>query len=1099
MKLRLVDSPEPLTEAADGGKEVILADSDASRQLARILRRYLERKIPGRTVLISGHRGSGKTTLVRKVVQEVREELRQRTNRRPLLVLLHGPDLLPNRVLLPRPGASRPETGPEDRQRVLKRITAGLYRALGRELSRAFRDRLKEKAIGTSGTDDLAELAAHFELALDGSLNLEDLRDFWRRAGSLPKGILFPKSDPTAGRGPLEIVALASAARAYRRISGREESQFSKSKLRHREEERSRSVNISSPELLRTLVGLFTATALGVAVTGYPLAGVVAAVAALATGSFSLRRKGTDLREIEEKSLFFPDTSPATLERELPVLVDRLHDAGLSPVFVIDELDKVDHLRPRLEAVIHHLKHLASAGVFFCFLTDRDYFEEVCKRSPGAPYPREHTYFSDRLFVIHRPQDLRDYLMRAIAVDERPGSRMARGMLTYTLLCRFCLHPVDLRRELRRLAGPGGVLDVDADAIRSRRGDRYAATYQLAVELTLDQPETRERLALDPGIVQALYDTLYYPFRKWMAGKRELKVRKKVLRRYLRHRRHPPESHSRFRIRTLSSLDLDFLLRVLRELVDRLCDLPGLRSESDSLSKEIAGDPRVSYAIRSAIPNTEKGGDERELRLLEEVSNNPPIFRWCVDPYGLPYFPSDAGSEDQPEASGLGEAPTDGGAPEELPLGEMLKMGRLLEKLDTFIFDCTEALDLEELATKLLFLSPVPSWRHVKTVRRRLEGAEEPSDTDRRFQEERQILEDYLKMMERRSRSLERSLVLGALAGQAYVGGSPKSRFIFGLEAVAHLLRPASQRSERDFDRALDTLEASLPKENPLPELTRGEKSPFLAGERFQAWRDSFEKWREELPAIPPTEELQEQAWESWDKALKRFLVSGGDEAPTLWEHLVTAAAKIPPGNLLRSPIDQLSLEEWTQILHLAFREKTGVPRWMAAPALAFLGFGAHLEKSCEALRAAHRGDLDGPLDAWTLWLSMNVPELEKARPTAVVVAANKESMTEGWTPSEDNGALLFSWNQHQGRESLRPFAARPPGQAHILLIEASDDSSRIDGLVKAWHADQATALLVPDFDFPTKEGRDLPRVVAPASLDEAMEAALSQLATKDR
>jgi ribosomal protein L12E/L44/L45/RPP1/RPP2 len=60
--------------------------------------------------LIAGHRGAGKTTLVLKAVQDVLNSVAP-GNIRPLLVALHGPDLLAPLAKKEAPQAAKPQTG----------------------------------------------------------------------------------------------------------------------------------------------------------------------------------------------------------------------------------------------------------------------------------------------------------------------------------------------------------------------------------------------------------------------------------------------------------------------------------------------------------------------------------------------------------------------------------------------------------------------------------------------------------------------------------------------------------------------------------------------------------------------------------------------------------------------------------------------------------------------------------------------------------------------------------------------------------------------------------------------------------------------------
>ena len=67
MPIQIVDFAEPFTEAQRAGlADPVHIKSDAYYQLLHELRRYCNLEISGRSFLVAGHRGSGKTTLVLK-------------------------------------------------------------------------------------------------------------------------------------------------------------------------------------------------------------------------------------------------------------------------------------------------------------------------------------------------------------------------------------------------------------------------------------------------------------------------------------------------------------------------------------------------------------------------------------------------------------------------------------------------------------------------------------------------------------------------------------------------------------------------------------------------------------------------------------------------------------------------------------------------------------------------------------------------------------------------------------------------------------------------------------------------------------------------
>src|SRR5262249_40046462 len=54
------------------------------------------------------------------------------------------------------------------------------------------------------------------------------------------------------------------------------------------------------------------------------------------------------------------DRSVASLDLMLPLSIARVLDAGRAPIFVIDELDKVNEIQDKLERLINRLKHIVA-------------------------------------------------------------------------------------------------------------------------------------------------------------------------------------------------------------------------------------------------------------------------------------------------------------------------------------------------------------------------------------------------------------------------------------------------------------------------------------------------------------------------------------------------------------------------------------------------------------------------------------------------------------------------------------------------------------------------------------------------------------------
>ncbi|OWQ49291.1 hypothetical protein CDL60_00650 [Roseateles noduli] len=257
------------------------------------------------------------------------------------------------------------------------------------------------------------------------------MRGFWQQIGRLDQGVLFPLRRDI-GAGMKELAALSGISYAYKRVAG---------ELKKTNAERLNSTTTGTdapakaetmPALLEALkpiasllagtaVTVVTATTAGSAGTsstkniGFALLmGLFTTIFAQAVFRYSTTSVRTDVDTRDET--FIPTTNADTLERVLPELVARLLDAGLAPVIVIDELDKVDDLWKKLERyeVLDQFKKLFAERVFTCLLVNRDFIERLDLKSEQEPYARFHSYFTHRTYVSFEPAELHDYLERLI-------------------------------------------------------------------------------------------------------------------------------------------------------------------------------------------------------------------------------------------------------------------------------------------------------------------------------------------------------------------------------------------------------------------------------------------------------------------------------------------------------------------------------------------------------------------------------------------------------------------------------------------------------------------------------------------------------------
>jgi len=307
--IRVSEQPEPLTVASAGTPSKI-AESEAYRSLLRELRRYGRRETSGRSFLIAGHRGAGKTTLVRQAIQTTQRESAE-LSLWPTLISLHGPDLLGgDAVEQPRGPAGQGKSTDADKPKDNGESngaaeTATAYRLLAKSLHRALMDEL---AMGfrrhvTNRPDlraDGAELAAAVQHELEHAPDLATLREYWRRAGALESGVLLSHRPLSrAGRsdqGFRELIAAGMAIEAFRVIAGTDKKTQNEEDDRSNESKSTLTKSLAGKDLLPSLIGIATGGIVGTAVNQGPhpqpfwaaVAGLGAAIAAAFTVSSTL-------------------------------------------------------------------------------------------------------------------------------------------------------------------------------------------------------------------------------------------------------------------------------------------------------------------------------------------------------------------------------------------------------------------------------------------------------------------------------------------------------------------------------------------------------------------------------------------------------------------------------------------------------------------------------------------------------------------------------------------------------------------------------------------------------------------------------------------
>jgi hypothetical protein len=126
------------------------------------------------------------------------------------------------------------------------------------------------------------------------------------------------------------------------------------------------------------------ATAVGAATNGQRspvwilLTGVLVYILSLL--SFTMRSQRDQFSELRRNLVVDVDWTERRLERELPALLRRVKHAGFAPIFVLDELDKLEDQIRTLHDFLDLTKHIVRDYAAFLFLTNRDYFEQLLQQ-----------------------------------------------------------------------------------------------------------------------------------------------------------------------------------------------------------------------------------------------------------------------------------------------------------------------------------------------------------------------------------------------------------------------------------------------------------------------------------------------------------------------------------------------------------------------------------------------------------------------------------------------------------------------------------------------------------------------------------------------
>lgn len=946
--------------------------SNAYETLHREILRYVRGEVTGRSFLIAGHRGAGKTALIRQVIEDLRRDriaaavdaarvtegdsVRMLDRHRPLAIRLHGPSLLPPG----RPGLhlDEPATAASDPSVItLEQITIALYRALAAEFAESFTNHARERSRLTEGADrptSELELAGQFMLELDNVPRPATLRAFYDRIDRLREGVLWPlETSALLGgarggeQGFREIVALATAAQAFELCAGVVTSTETAKDTRTREAGTELKLDAGVKDLSKAIFGLGLGGLAALSAGPEASAAVGLVTALLGTLAFGWSGRRTAKAERSRDYTFIRDRTKQTLERDLPLVIDRIREAGLAPVFVLDELDKLDDARSCVARLINSLKHLTTDYGCFCFLTDRPYYEQVTVTVETQAFPVEHSFFSHRFFILHQPPELLRFLLDTIRPEgpapslegrtegaESIETRAGRLSLALFVLHRSKLNVIDMLREIATLCEANGHLRPTIDKLRSDREYLLPAKVQLAIGILLNEDLMRRRVERDPQFMQAAVDALYLLSRTWESGSPTVTLDREALVEHLLGRIGAAGGERALHANGTTPVDLDILASVVRDLGRLLSDPSAFKRRVEGASDP--RDPEGERALHQILP------PEPLLRRSSAPEHSGrEVYEFLFDIYGhdrqtlealksAPYAGESSGAEPSVRV-----APTSSELPPDL-VDQLKAALTFLDEFDVLLAD------LRLVLGELVSLGALPTTivpAELEAARRRLDlatrgGAIEPVSKDL------PMAQSAAGAIRDRAATLDRLFRIAILVGRDAAADLPA-----GLRAVARFVDLAAVCSEHATGEAPSTTSDSLR----IRDLPESAQEPASVGRpdddaAVRSWRTILQSWREGLPAFEPGPATPD-AWSSWAERLRDYFVAG---VPTIrfasYSDLVSAAQARLPGSVFQYDLQRITIVTWSDLCLRSFPRPDAVPpaeapAWMFPVALRALGF----------------------------------------------------------------------------------------------------------------------------------------------------------------
>ena len=1089
------------------------AESPAYHTLFRELRNYLNGEIPGRSFLVSGHRGAGKTSMVLRAIEDLYDAAADEDpfddiGQRPLLIRLHGPSLLAAVKTAKDSSSSVGNAAAQNGESiqdsamadVLSQIMISIYRALSAEVVRCFRRFVQRREFAAGHVGDAVETAGQLSLELDNAPPPNVLREYWRRAGALSQGIFW--LDRRDLHQPMrELVAVATAAQAYRVVSGAVTYSEGGKDEATQERNTESAWTLAGKDIADKALGFLAGGLVGGAYWfGHREQVIATAAVGLATAfvsswTFKYTSKRGKKQTATQEYTFIRKSDVSTLDRELPVVIERIREAGLAPVFMVDELDKVDGLAEAMADLIKRLKHIVADRSFFCFLTDRDYFELLQQKSRRLPYPQEHTYYSQRLFILYRPENLHAYLEQIlVSPDSRQaGSRVRkdtsgepdeivifRNLLSYLVMHRAMLHVFDLQRELSKVCDEAGIVTIRLSELFSHYGYRFHIMMQLAVELLLSEDEMRDRLNQDPHFGQLAYDALYFISRQWAEGKNALDLSEEDINAYLAGRIDPdwaeaqwnPEGELPIRnahdviAETINETDHAFLIGSIKRMAS-LLTAPNNFARMLAESRILGKSERI---LLDLIPGPDR-------LLLSETAGT---LVWQHDYFGRPLIT---------EEKELETRTTTELAKETLALADSL------QSISTLLQEVTNReIDFRDL-TLFGLLSRSPDWHEVELAAGRLRKATEEgaSYDSREMVADENLVREFVSMLRERG-----PMVLAALtlAGELYKRAELKggNRFSFGLRAIVVGLQ-VLKREVHEVSSQLRGLLNSVWPDHPIPKKLETisefvEMYPLISQwlSKLEIENGSLNSAADDFWSKRDLEVLEAGDWPSFESVtISDLVVLSTDHGFLIREGLMNRTIRGLSAMLASGQVRGASVED-SQVL-------IPIPEWVFFWAYITLGFG-HTVKQLLSNQTALQ-DVVRLFPRWTSndansWLQAVAEKLgnELSEPSDTVIVVSDDNFGAPWQVEAGLAAVEIT---DRLDDAILPPVRQLLGKTPFTLAVVD---TRLIGirkkanLIKQTLADPSAIVALADEPYDDQgrlEGLSIPVIFRPDSLSQAV------------